>query len=54
MLPLPPVRQLQVQRSRLRVLRAWADDYTRWAYDPMPTWLRYPVQQSDRSAADKA
>ena len=54
MLPLPPVRQQHMRTSRLRSLRAWADDYTRWAYDPMPSWLRYPVQQSDRSPADKA
>jgi len=52
-LPLPAVRHKLVDRSRLRALRSWADDYTRWAYDPMPSWLRYP-SRSDGAGADRA
>ena len=52
-LPLPTVRHKFVDRSRLQALRSWADDYTRWAYDPMPSWLRYP-SRSDSAGADRA
>ena len=53
MLPLPTVRHKFVDRSRLQALRSRADDYTRWAYDPMPSWLRYPAR-SDSAGADRA
>jgi hypothetical protein len=52
-LPLPAIRHKLVDGARLQALRSWADVYTRWAYDPMPSWLRYP-SRSDRSGADRA